>query len=405
MHPKFLLRTQLHPACACATIARVETILYFQSQSRTNATEKLGGVQDVAAKCGWLVQTVPGLPSQKRLRALEDFWHPVGAIVECGGTAVTVPPAMFGDLPVVFFDHDPSCLPRNAFCVTHNSAATAQMAARELMRSGATAFAYVPYPERRFWSEERERGFMSALSLNGRACRVFPGRVSAADPTRYQRELRAFISGLPKPCALFAANDAVAAEVLAAALFVDVKVPDDLAVIGVDDARDICEHTTPTLSSVKPDFRRGGELAALLLFARLRDREKFRGSRRRTFGPLMVVPRASTRKLRSHDAAVAEAIELIRREACSGLAAARVLERFPCSRRQAEMRFRKAVGHSVLEEIHAVQLERAQHLLAGTMPLKAISDFCGFANPNSLRKFFKAQTGKTMSEWRSGNLS
>ena len=242
----------------------MDTILYFQSQSKTNAAEKLGGVQDVAAKCGWLVQTVPRLPPTKRLRALEEFWHPVGAIVECGGTAATVAPSMFGDLPIVFFDHDPSCLPKNAFCVTHDSAATARMAARELMRSGATAFAYVPYPERRFWSDERERGFVSALSLNGRACRVFSGRVSASDPTRYQRGLRAFVSELPKPCALFAANDAVASEVLSAALFAGVKVPDDLAVIGVDDAHDICEHTTPTLSSVKPDFRRGGELAALV---------------------------------------------------------------------------------------------------------------------------------------------
>ncbi len=379
----------------------METILYFQSQSKTNAAEKLGGVQDVAAKCGWLVQTVPGLPSAKRIAALVEFWHPVGAIVECGGTAATVAPAVFGGLPVVFFDHDPSCLPRNAFCVTHDSAATAQMAARELLRTDATAFAFVPYPEPRFWSAARERGFVSALSLNGRGCRVFTGRPSPADPTRYTRELRAFVAALPKPCALFAANDGVAAEVLSAAVFAQVKVPDELIVIGVDDARDICEHTRPTLSSIKPDFRRGGELAALLLAARLRDREKFRGARRRTFGPLAVVPRASTRRLRAHDPSVADALDLIRREACAGLTAARVLERFPCSRRQAEMRFRKATGHSVLEEMHAIQLARAKDLLReGTLPLKAISDFCGFENPNSLRKFFKAQTGQTMSGWR-----
>ena len=65
------------------------------------------------------------------------------------------------------------------------------------------------------------------------------------------------------------------------------------------------------------------------------------------------------------------------------------------------MRFRKATGHSVLEEMHAIQLARAKDLLReGTLPLKAISDFCGFENPNSLRKFFKAQTGQTMSGWR-----
>ncbi len=46
--------------------------------------------------------------------------------------------------------------------------------------------------------------------------------------------------------------------------------------------------------------------------------------------------------------------------------------------------------------------ERVKQFLSGTMLLKAISDFCGFENPNSLRKFFKARTGRTMSEWRSG---
>jgi AraC-like DNA-binding protein len=50
-----------------------------------------------------------------------------------------------------------------------------------------------------------------------------------------------------------------------------------------------------------------------------------------------------------------------------------------------------------------VQLERAKQLLSGTVQIKAISDFCGFENPNSLRKFFKAQTGMTMTQWRLKN--
>ena len=384
----------------------MDTVLYFQSQAKVNAAEKLAGVQAIAAKCGWLVQVVEGLPQRSRLRPLLDFWRPVGVVVECGGTAATVDPDVFGGLPSVFLDHDPSCLPRNAFCVTHDSAATARMAARELMRGGGASFAFVPNPERRFWSDERERGFVSALSLNGRICRVFAGRQSRRDPTRYQRELRAFLKELPKPCALFAANDSTAKEVLTAAVFAGIAVPDDLSVIGVDNAPEICEHTEPTLSSVRPDFRRGGELAALMLLARIRDGARYRGARRRTFGPLEVVRRASTRRLAAQDRAVAEALERIRREACLGLKAGAVLKAFGCSRRLAEMRFRRVTGRSVLEEIHAVRLDRAKHLLeAGDMPLKAISDFCGFGNPNSLRKFFLKATGTTMSAWRLGSRS
>ena len=380
----------------------MKTVLYFQSKSATNnARDKFGGVREIAAKCGWHVQELVGLPSRKRLAALVEFWHPVGAIIECGWTAATVDPTIFGTLPVVFLDHDPASLPKNAFCVTHDSAATARMAAQELLRGEAKEFAFVPYPERRFWSEERERGFVSALALNGYGCRIFHGLHAQSDSTRYQRELRAFIADLPKPCALFAANDQIAAKVLTAAAFVGARVPEELSVVGVDNVTDICEHTHPTLSSVKPDFHRSGCLAALLLEARLRDKANFRGSRHRTFGPLLTVRRASTRRLAEYDTVVSDALELIRREACSGLSAQDVLKRFPCSRRQAEMRFRKATGRSVLDEIHAVRIELAKQLLTdGSMPLKALSDFCGFDHPNSLRKFFKKQTGKSMTEWR-----
>ena len=70
----------------------------------------------------------------------------------------------------------------------------------------------------------------------------------------------------------------------------------------------------------------------------------------------------------------------------------------------ADIRFARAVGRSILAEIHAVQLERAQELIrSGNMPLKAISDFCGFTNPNSLRKFFRRETGMSMSAWRRHN--
>ena len=105
------------------------------------------------------------------------------------------------------------------------------------------------------------------------------------------------------------------------------------------------------------------------------------------------------------DKAVAAALDHIRREACNGLGSSRVAAMFPCSRRQADNRFRRATGRSILEEIHAVQLERAKQLLRDTsVQMKAISDFCGFTNPNSLRKFFKKETGTTLSEWRGRTL-
>ena len=210
-----------------------------------------------------------------------------------------------------------------------------------------------------------------------------------------------FISAVKKPCAVFAANDKTAEGVISAASLEGFDTPGDIAVVGVDNYAPICEHVTPRLSSIEPDFRRGGRLAATMLLGLAMSRGKWRGGRVQTFGPLRTVHRASTRVLSIQDKTVSDALDLIRREACNGLQAVRVARLFPCSRRQADNRFRRATGRSILEEIHAVQLERAKELLRDTsVQLKAISDFCGFTNPNSLRKFFLKATGMTMTAWR-----
>lgn len=380
-------------------------IIYFQYQSKTNASDKYGGIQEIAHKLNWHVRVHEGLPDAKTIRELIAFWNPDGMIFACGGTAVTVDSSVFGKLPVVFFDHDPSRLPAGAFSVSHDSSATARMAFKELALAGANDFAYIPYPEKRFWSDERGRAFADAVRLNGGRMRKFSwGGLDAGDSAaiRRQRVLRKFLPTLPRPCALMAANDRIAAEVLAAAESLQIRVPHDLAVVGVDNAKDICESTAPTLSSVRPDFYAGGRMAAIMLEAMIVNGKSFMGERRMTFGPLEVVRRASTHLLGGFaDSSVAAALDMIRRKSCEGLKAADVLKAFRCPRRQAEIRFRKATDHSILEEIHAVRLARAKELLENSdMQLEAIAGFCGFETPNALRKFFSAQTGMTMGAWR-----
>ena len=275
-------------------------IIYFQYQSKTNASDKYGGIQEIAHNLNWRVRIHEGLPDAETIRELIAFWNPDGMIFACGGTAVTVDPSVFGKLPVVFFDHDPARLPAGAFSVSHDSAATTRMAFKELALAGANDFAYIPYPEKMFWSDERGRAFADAVRLNGGRLHGFSwGGLDASDSAaiRRQRVLRKFLPTLPRPCALMAANDRIAAETLAAAESLQIRVPHDLAVVGVDNARDICENTVPTLSSVRPDFYSGGRMAAIMLEALIVKRKSFRGERQRTFGPLEVVRRASTHLL------------------------------------------------------------------------------------------------------------
>lgn len=381
----------------------MDTALYFQPPSKTSAPEKLAGVRDIMEKRHVRVQVVEERPTPRLVKELWAFWDPVGAIVDCGGEYNEIGAEVFGGRATVFIGHDRETLPKTCLLVSNDQRETARAAARELLATGYSNFAFVHSPGRKKWSELRERGFSEALALNGMRCSVFREDASGI---AWMKGLRRFLASLKKPCAVFAANDRTAEAVLAAAALEGLKSPDDLAVAGVDNYEPVCEHTTPPLTSVEPDFRRGGRLAATMLLGLSMSRGAWRGIRTQTFGPLRTVHRASTRVLAAPDRHASAALDLIRREACNGLAASRVAELFPCSRRQADNRFRAATGRSILEEIHAVQLERAKQLVGDTsVQLKAISDFCGFRNPNSLRKFFLRETGMTMTAWRAGGAS
>ena len=377
----------------------MDTILYFQSPSKTSAPDKIAGVRHHAAAMNWHVQAVDGLPTSNTLAELVDFWHPIGCIVECGGGYQEIPTGLFSGLPTVYLDRNPCTMPPDAPCVSHDSVATGRLAAKELLVAGHPNFAFVPYPQPRFWSDDRERGFRDALALNGMTCETLCGGRHSPQSVVWQRSLRRWIARLPKPCGVFAANDSVAVEVLTAAVQSGFDVPREIAVCGVDNFAPICEHTTPTLTSIQPDFLLAGELAARTLDEIV---DKNRNEEiRLTFGPASIVRRASTRTWRHYDPEVTAALELIRRKACEGLTSKDVVVTFRCSRRMAEMRFRQIVGHSILDEIQSVRLERAKEMLFNSrQSMSSIANFCGFKAENAFWKFFCQETGLSPTKWR-----
>ena len=351
----------------------MDTILYFQSPTKTSAPDKIAGVRRYAAVADWHVQAVDGIPTSNALEGLVSFWHPLGIILDCGGGYQEIPTDLFAGLPTVYLDRNPRTMPADTSCVSHDSVATGQLAAKELLVAGHPNFAFVPYPHPRFWSDDRERGFRDALALNGLTCETFDGGGRGTlQSVAWQKSLRRWIEQLPKPCGIFAANDAVAAEVLIAAAQTGFDVPREIAVCGVDNFAPICEHTVPTLTSVQPDFLMAGELAARTLGEIAQG--EHRQETRLTFGPASIVRRASTRICRRYDPEATAAMELIRRRACEGISSSEVVAAFKCSRRMAEIRFRQATGKSVLDEIVAARMERAKALLSETvLPIPEIA--------------------------------
>ena len=376
----------------------MKTILYFRLQWRL-CQRYADGVFRYARKAGWRVQLIDTVRNTPPARQAIDWWRADGCIVDwlfmdyIGWT-----PDVFADLPTVFIDASRTEPYRLCSSVDHDAVDCVRMATDELLALGYENYAYVGTIADFDWEKLRRTAFERRMAAAGKRCLMFrPVQAKGFDV--FYSELGPWLASLPRPCGIFAANDKVASRVLNACELARIKVPESIAVVGVDDDEMICENTEPTLSSVRPDFEGGGFLAAGLLDKIMK--RPGRRPERLKYGSEKIVRRNSTRIFKRHDAAVRDAVEWVRLNACRGVSAADVIARIGGSRRSAEMRFRDFSGRSIGEEIMAVRLDRAKALLAKPLvPIDTIYAECGYSDPTSLRKAFHKAFGQSLREWR-----
>lgn len=380
-------------------------VLVFHSSVRSSWNETLSGIYRFARPQGWNVQVIEHEPNRKSIADLLSFWHPAGIIVEGGvdekGVFLS---GVFDRVPTVYLACDQRQLRKNALRVNHDSESLGRLAAREFLSLGLGSFAYFGFTGL-FWSEERGRCFGEALRLNGRETQVFTRRFFESGKRTAEKGFRArfasWLKKLPKPCGLFAANDLLAVETLNVCHAVGIAVPEEIAVLGVDNDEVSCENVEPTLSSVRPNFEEAGFLCAQLLGERLACKGRFTGNARQSFVAEGIVRRQSTRLLPKADAQVSKAMEMIRIRACDGLKPRDVFALFPRSRRSVELKFKAITGHSVQEAINLVRLERVKELLAREdVKIESIAGRCGWKSAAQLRVFFRAVEGVSLRNWR-----
>lgn len=384
-----------------------ETVLVFHSCVRSSWQEMLGGIRSFAQSRRWRLQVVEHVPPRKAIGELLDFWRPDGVIVEAGmDEDGTFAGDVFGRLPVVYLLSDVHRLKATSLHVDCDVDALGALAAREFLTLGAKSFVFFGFRDI-FWSESRGAAFEKALALNGCHAEVLSqrfvesGRGGGSADTRSLDRLIRCLRDLPKPCGVFAANDMLADEILGLCQACGLKVPADVAVLGVDDDESVCEHTNPTLSSLRPDFFGAGFASAEMLEERLRKKGRMPSVCRRTISSVQLVRRGSTRLLPRSNADVSKALELIRRQACDGLRPRDVFARMAVSSRLVEMRFRELTGHTVAEEIRLVRLERAKKLLReGALPIGEIATRCGWKSAAQLRAYFAEAEGVSPRTWR-----
>ena len=375
----------------------MKTVLFFASATRHSCRKRVAGVQRYFSNSDIQVQVVESNYHHINVKKVIDFWNPIGCIAECGSDMNEFRPEIFGNIPTVYLDRDPSLKGMIRFSVNADLKSSAEIAAKELLALDFDDYAFVGFQLPLFWTKEREKAFCEAIKLNGRKCHVFDRTEKPG--IRRLEALRKWLKALPKPCGILAAYDGTAEEILAACSQENIRVPEDVAVMGIDNNEEICENTKPTLSSICPDFENAGFICGELLDLQLRD-PKAKGENRK-FGILGVVKRRSTTVFKHTDAKVTAAVEYIRMHASDGIGVNDVVAQMGCSRRTAEVRFASLMGHTIQTEIRNVRMATAFAMLRNPrQAIEGIANLCGYDSDSTLRYAFKAKTGMSMREWR-----
>ena len=378
------------------------TVLYFYEGAFTLWRRRMTGICAEARRHGWSIHAVNADGLSTNAKGAVDFWKPGGVIVDGGvlgreGFGVQ----SYDGIPAVFCDADESAVGGSAYRLAHDSDDTARTAVAELVSLNSESLGFVSYHTPRDWSDARRRVVEKVAEEEGVPFFSFDSAAACegADISMFLGRLADFLRSLPRPAGVLAANDEMAAHVLSAAESAGISVPDDLAVMGIDDDELICENTHPTLSSVAPDFERSGRLAADLLARCIADRGKSPATMR--YGASPLVRRRSTRVDAARDPRVVRALELIRRDSCSGATVKDVIAAMGMKPRSAEARFKEVCGHSIKDEIMAVRLARAKRLLSDTdLPISIVCERCGYTDERSLRYLFSKATGLPPADWR-----
>lgn len=383
-------------------LQKIPKVALFLATNEKAGRDKLQGLlRYVRLHTPWNIHLIENRIGEQKLGDLKD-WGATGVIVarmpdSVGTIACASVPVVVIDSPTLYTKR----LPHASF-VTCDSEVVGQAGADFFIRQKFKNFAYVADVGAWDWSQLRCGAFCTALRQAGFDCAVYDGGGAGHtndDWSRDQKALTRWLLTLPKPCAVLAARDGRARQVLETCLSAGLGVPGDIAILGVDNEEILCENSSPTLSSIQPDFEEAGYQAADLLEQLMR--RNLRKPRTLLYGVHQIVVRESSRSASATDRRLLRGLEFIRLNAGELIGVGDVARHMAVSRRLAELLFRKYLEHSILDEVQQTRLTRLKtFLLETSLPIGQISAQCGYQTEMHAKRVFKKQVGLTMSQFR-----
>jgi len=288
-------------------------------------------------------------------------------------------------------------VPGLPFPLVHvDNRAIGRMAAEHLLERGIQHFGFFGVRGEN-WSEERYAGFGAAaarIEKQVALCELPRDAMDRRSWERVENKLAKWVRTLPRPAGIFVCSDQRGAPMLEACRRAGVHVPDEVAVIGVDDDEALCEVCDPPLSSIQADHLAVGYQAASVLDTLLRD-GRF-SAKPKLVTPETVVARRSTDTLATGDPAVAAALRFIRERSAPDVSVDAIAARSGLSRSVLQRRFRKLLNRSIHQEIILDKIKRARELLTKTnLPLAIVAERAGFKHQEYMGAVFQARLKTT----------
>lgn len=321
-------------------------------------------------------------------------WHADGIIMR---NSVISPDLLKLKLPTVLCLHESRRLKHLPVVVTESNV-IAKLACEHLLNRGMKNFAFCGFDNFE-WSNERREHFNNIISEAGFKVEIYKNCGKNVSWDKEQLLLKKWLAKLPKPVGILACNDDRGQQVLEACKLAGLSVPEDAAVIGVDNDPIICGFCDPPLTSIALNTEHAGYAVAELL-DKLMNGEKMDGQEIRVTAT-HVVRRQSTDIIFVEDADLSNAIKFIRQNSKNKIRVNDVVKQTCLSRRSLESRFRKHIRRSIQEEIRRVRTDLITQMLIETnLSISEITSMFNFTDVEHISRYFKKEKGMGLREFR-----
>lgn len=302
-------------------------------------------------------------------------------------------------IPTILAIHT-SKYPKDLPIIKTDSSAIAKMASEHLLNKGLKNFAYCGFND---YDWSNERGYYFNCFLNEAGCKVHnyvqPKSASQLNWKKEQQQVTKWIKNLPKPIGVFACNDDRGQHILEVCKLLKFKVPEDIAVIGVDNDPLICDIGDPPLTSIALNVESAGYRAAELL-DELLSGKKMEGQQI-SVTPTHIVQRQSTDIFSVDNSDVALAIRFIKENAKNKILVKDVVQATRVSRQRLEKLFKETIHRSIYDEIRKIRVEWIAELLIETdLTISQITSVYNFTDVEHISRYFRKEKGIGLREFR-----